>query len=272
MTGPNASRQHQRSIDKYPLGWFGPEHRTRTVSAVNPDAHADDRTLVLAFYVVVDVSYSMDQSGAIDKANKILPQVADAIDTSPTLGDLVRFGAIDFSDDARVVLRLGDLRDVHAALPVFEARGGTSFAAAFRLLRQEIDRDLAQLRGDNFRVYRPAVFFITDGIPTDDEGDLHRAFAELTDPSFRGRPNIIPFGVGDATKELLDLWVYPKPGESKKPMRSYVAKDGMDAAKAVGQIAEVLVSSIVASAGSVSAEGSSGGFVPPADEDLEDWI
>jgi uncharacterized protein YegL len=245
---------------------------------MNETPHADDRTLVLAFYVVVDVSVSMEQSRGADggsplaEANRIMPKVADAIDTSPTLGDLVRFGAMDFSDDARVVLRLGDLRDVHAALPTFQARGGTSFAAAFRLLRQEIEKDLAQLRGDNFRVYRPAVFFITDGIPTDEPHELQRAFAELTDPSFRGRPNLIPFGVGDATKDLLDPWVYPKPTDSRKPMRSYVAREGADAAQAVSQIAEVLVSSIIASAGSVSADGSAGGFVPPDDEDLEDWI
>jgi uncharacterized protein YegL len=239
---------------------------------MNDAPHADDRTLVLAFYVVVDASVSMEQNGALDQANEIMPKVADAIDTSPTLGDLVRFGAMDFSDDARVVLRLGDLRDVQTSLPQFSARGGTSYVAAFRLLRQEIEKDLAQLRGDNFRVYRPAVFFITDGFPTDEPGELQRAFAELTDPSFRGRPNLIPFGVGDATKDLLDPWVYPKPSDSKKPMRSYVAKEGADPGQAVSQIAEVLVSSIIASAGSVSADGSGGGFVPPDDEDLEDWI
>ena len=87
---------------------------------MNDAPHADDRTLVLAFYVVVDVSVSMEQNGALVQANEIMPKVADAIDTSPTLGDLVRFGAMDFSDDARVVLRLGDLRDVHAALPTFQ--------------------------------------------------------------------------------------------------------------------------------------------------------
>jgi uncharacterized protein YegL len=233
------------------------------------DAAEDNKTLVLAFYVVVDVSQSMQSSHAIDDASDLLNKVADAIDASPMLADIVRFGAMDFSDDARVVLRLGDLRDVQH-LPRFAARGQTSFAAAFRLLRREISKDLAQLRGDSFRTHRPAVFFITDGIPTDHPEDLRRAFDALTDPLFKERPNILLFGVGEATKESLDPWIYPKSGS--KPMRSYVARDGMSPAAAISGIAELLVASIVASAQSVADLQESGGFIPPDDEDLDDWI
>jgi uncharacterized protein YegL len=211
----------------------------------------------------------MEWTHAIDSANEILPKVADAIDGNPMLADIVRFGAIDFSDDARAVLRLGDLRNV-PVLPRFTARGRTSYAAAFRLLRKEIERDLVQLRSDNFRVYRPVVFMITDGEPTDDDHDLTAAYAELTDPAFKPRPNILMFGVGEATKEALDLWVFPKNGKNK--MRSYVARDGADPKSAIANAAELLVSSIVNSASSVSEAGESGGFVPPDDEDLDAWI
>jgi uncharacterized protein YegL len=230
-------------------------------------ATEDNRILVLAFYVVADVSYSMGQSGALDELNKVLPQVADAIDANPMLGDLVRLGAMDFSDDARVVLRLGDLRDVHT-LPTFTPRGRTSYAAAFRLLRQEIEKDLAQLRSDNFKTYRPAVFFITDGEPTDDDAELQAAFEALTAPDFKGRPNILPFGLGDATKDSLDRWIHPRTGS--KPMRSYVAKDGMSPKAAIDKVAEALLGSVIASVGSVSSAGESGGFIPPDDDD--DWI
>jgi uncharacterized protein YegL len=230
-------------------------------------ATEDNRTLVLAFYVVVDVSQSMEFSGAIDTANEILPKVADAIDGSPMLADIVRFGAMDFSDDARVVLRLGDLRNV-PTLPKFTVRGRTSYAAAFRLLRKEIDRDLVQLHSDNFRVYRPAVFMITDGEPTDDDRELTTAYEELTDPEFKPRPNILMFGVGAATKEALDPWVFPKTGH--KAMRSYVARAGADPKTAIAKAAEALLGSIVASASSVSEAGESGGFVAPDVDD--DWI
>ncbi|GAA2682988.1 vWA domain-containing protein [Actinoplanes palleronii] len=231
----------------------------------------DDRTLALAFYLLVDVSYSMD-GAPLDAVNRILPEVIDTIEESPTLGDVVRFGALDFADDARTVLPLGDLRDVRA-IPQFTARGGTSYAAAFRRLRHDIGHDLARLRGEGFQVYRPAVFFVTDGAPTDAVPEVRAAFAELTDPGFRGRPNIIPFGV---TPELpgdsLEPWVHPKPGTGGKPMRSYVYGGAGDAATAIRQIADVLISSIVASANSVNDAGAAGGFVPPDDDDLGDWI
>jgi uncharacterized protein YegL len=239
------------------------------VSALDSPS-TDDGLLALSFYFVIDVSYSMENSGALQEASAIVPQVVDAISKSPVLADVVRVGLIDFSDDAQVVLRLDDVRNIHT-IPQLVARGGTSFAAAFKLLIKEIEADRAQLKSSGYKMYRPAVFFITDGAPTDPEDVTRSAFADLTDPSFKARPNIIPFGVDQATKEQLDLWVYPPLG-SPKAMRSYVADPGRDPADAIKQLAEVLISSIVASAGSVQDHGTAGGFIPPDDDDLDEWV
>jgi uncharacterized protein YegL len=231
-------------------------------------ASGDDKYKALAFYIVADVSYSMHESGAIISANTLLKEVHDAIVAAPVIADVVRLGVIDFSDDALVLLRLGDLRDV-TTIPELQVRGGTSFAAAFRRLRQEIERDIPALKGDNYQVFRPAVFFITDGQPTDSPATLQAAFAELTAKDFRYRPNVIPFGVGDATKASVDPWVFPTAGE--KQMRSYVAKDGADPAKAITEMAHLLISSILASAGSVTDPSATAALVLPEDED-GDWL
>jgi uncharacterized protein YegL len=239
---------------------------------MSSDVHGttDDNLLTLPFYFVVDVSVSMVHSGALASANTILPTVFDGLLSSPMLADVVRVGMIDFSDDARVVLRLDDARNVKT-LPQCVERGGTSYAAAFRLLRKEIEADMQQLKGDGYKVYRPAVFFITDGAPTDSQQELQGAFADLTDASFKYRPNIIPFGVDGATKEMVDPWVYPPVG-SKRPMRSYVTGPDVDPAHAITQLAEVLLGSIMASAGSVTDGGTTGGFIPPDDDDLgSEW-
>jgi uncharacterized protein YegL len=230
---------------------------------------ADDTRFVLAFYVVVDVSQSMQHANALANADNIVMLTLDAIDGSPTVADVIRFAVFDFSDDARVLLRLDDHRGVKT-VPPFVARGRTSYAAAFRLLRAEIENDMSQLKLDGYRVYRPVVFLLTDGAPTDDEHDLRAAYELLTDKDFPYRPNIVPFGVGEITKDVLDPWVYPKQGN--KPMRSYVYRDRKDPATAINQLAEVLVSSIVASAESVIDDGGSGGFVPPDEDDLDEWI
>ncbi len=231
-------------------------------------ASRDDKYQALAFYIVADVSYSMQESGAIIAANMLLKEVHDAIVGEPVIADVVRLGVMDFSDDAQVLLRLGDLRDV-TTVPELKARGGTSFAAAFRQLRQEIERDIPALKADNYQVFRPAVFFITDGQPTDNAGTLQAAFADLTARDFRYRPNVIPFGVGDATKASVDPWVFPTTGE--KQMRSYVAKDGADPAQAITSMAHLLISSILASAGSVTDPSATAALVLPEDED-DDWL
>ncbi len=197
-------------------------------------ASGDDKYQALAFYIVADVSYSMHESGAIISANTLLKEVHDAIVAAPVIANVVRLGVIDFSDDAQVLLRLGDLRDV-TTIPELQVRGGTSFAAAFRRLRQEIERDIPALKGDNYQVFQQAVFFITDGQPTDSPATLQAAFAEFTAKDFRYRPNVIPFGVGDATKASVDPWVFAT--ASEKQMRSYVAKDGADPAKAITEMA-----------------------------------
>ena len=228
----------------------------------------DDKYQALAFYIVADVSYSMHESGALISANNLLKEVHDAIVAEPVIADVVRLGVIDFSDDAQVLLRLGDLRDI-TTIPELKARGGTSFVAAFRQLRQEIERDIPALKGDNYQVFRPAVFFITDGQPTDSAATLQAAFADLTAKDFKYRPNVIPFGVGDATKDSMDPWVFPTTGE--KQMRSYVAKDGADPARAITEMAHMLISSILASAGSVTDPSATAAIVLPEDED-GDWL
>src|SRR5262245_19333847 len=106
---------------------------------------SDDGIQILPFYLVADASYSMTHDGKIDTLNQLLPQLRDELTRNPVVGDMVRFGLIDFSDDATVVLPLADIRSVEV-LPLVTPRGGTSFAAAFALLKQQIDQDYAQLK------------------------------------------------------------------------------------------------------------------------------
>lgn len=232
--------------------------------------------LVLPFYVVVDVSYSMTMPAAasgsdgqtpITAANTVILSVKDALDENPLLVDKVRFSLIDFSDDAQTVIPMCDLSNVDPAdIPVLVGRGGTSFAAAFTTLRRQIDADVRQMKADGHKVHRPAVFFLTDGEPTDTDADWKQAFADLTDASFKARPNMIPFGVGEAKKALLDQVVYPA-----DKMRSFVMKEGVDPAAAIKSMAEKLIGSVIASANSIHSAGDSGTFIPPDEED-DEWL
>lgn len=228
---------------------------------------AQSKAKILPFYLVVDVSYSMIEDGKMDTANTLVEELKNALIEHPVIADKVRFGVIDFSDDAQVVLPLCDLSmQEHDAS--FSARGSTSYVAAFRTLRSQIQQDVSQLKADGFDVHRPAAFFISDGEPTDDPAAWREAFEQLTayDKATRSGfpyyPNVVPFGIG-ARPETLQELIHPR-----SRSKSYFMKDGANAAEALRQMAEILVASTLLSGASVGNGG--GGFVLPDDDDLGD--
>src|SRR6478672_10450888 len=119
---------------------------------------------VLPFYLVCDESGSM--TGGIDDMNEGLAKLHAEIANNPVVADKTRFAVIGFSDDAEVLLPLSDLADVDE-IPGLTAKGGTSFGAAFTRLKQEIQKDVGQLKADGHSVLRPVVFFLSDGQATD---------------------------------------------------------------------------------------------------------
>jgi uncharacterized protein YegL len=237
---------------------------------------AREQGVLLPFYLVADVSYSME-GNKLDQVNNILPDLVDALIKNPILSDKVRFGLIDFADDARVVMPLCDLAE-QDQLPMLTTRGGTSFAAAFGMVRQQIESDGSQLRADGFKVHRPAMFFLSDGQPTDDTPVWQSAFAGLTEydrQSGTGNkwyPNVIPFGVEDADPAIMGHLIFPK-----KRSKMYMMAEGADAAGAIRSMAEILIASVLSS-GYSAAEGGSG-IILPGKEDVpenvdvyDDWI
>ena len=58
------------------------------------------------------------------------------------------------------------------------------------------------------QVLRPVAFLLTDGQPADESGRLSDnwkcTYASLVDRSYRRHPNVVPFGYGGATADLLN--------------------------------------------------------------------
>jgi len=237
------------------------------------DVRQDDQSKLLPFYLVCDVSWSMVESDALTAANKILPELVAALEKDPIICDKVRFGVIDFSDDAQVLLPLCDLLE-QTALPALEGRGGTSFKAAFELLRSEIERNVTQLKADGFMVHRPAVFFLSDGVPTDLEHEWRAAFDALTrydkasGQGFRMYPNIIPFGLPGCEPSMLQQVIHPASGP--QAMRMFLTEKDESAAGAVTKMAKLLVSSVIQS-GTGMAQGGGGIVLPEAEDGLKSF-
>jgi uncharacterized protein YegL len=89
------------------------------------------------------------------------------------------------------------------------------------------------LAGDTHQVHRPAVFFLSDGQPTD-PATWPAAHAALTDPAWSARPNLIAFGVGDA-----DPATIARIGT----FRAFLDRDGVRPAGALRRCAPALTTS-----------------------------
>ncbi|MGX4688731.1 vWA domain-containing protein [Streptomyces sp. JNUCC 63] len=208
---------------------------------------------LLPFYMVCDESGSMAGDG-VDAINAALPELHHEISTNPSVADKTRFALIGFSTQASVLQPLADLSEL-TQLPSLSAGGVTSFGAAFRLLKDTIEKDVAALKAEGHDVYRPVVFFLSDGIPTD-EG-WRTALNDLN--AFRYAPKIIAFGISDA-----DIATISEVANFKAFIQQ---DDSISPAVALREFASSLTRSIVSSATSMAAQ-SGEGFQLQVDEQV----
>lgn len=194
---------------------------------------------IFPFYVVIDVSVSMQSY--IGALNAELPALQVAVQEDPIVGDIARFGIIAFSDEAEMLLPLSDLLEV-SHMPTLQPVGGTNYAAAFELLYQAIPHDVQWFKQHGMQVYRPAVFFISDGQPT--VGGWEQWHAALTGPQFPLRPNIVAFGFGQAQEATI---------ARVATFKAYAADRGENPRTVLSHIASELTRSILTSSQRASA-------------------
>jgi uncharacterized protein YegL len=195
---------------------------------------------ILPFYVVCDQSYSM--ADHLDGLNAGLAELHRAVGTDPVVADKTRFCLIGFSGDAQVLQPLCSLSDV-VSLVDLAVRPATRFEDAFTVLRKTIERDVVRLKTDGHRVYRPAVFFLSDGQPTDQTA-WPAAYRRLVDPAWSARPNIISFGIGDADESTI---------RQIGTVQAFMSNGGLSPGLALHEFARALTKSVVSS-GSVAGD------------------
>src|SRR5215472_8312501 len=198
---------------------------------------------VLPFYLVCDESGSM-RGEPIRAINSCLPDIHSEVGSNPVVADKTRFCIIGFSGTARTVLPLADLSAISVIPAIAYHAGGTNYGAAFELLYDSIADDVGQLKANGDQVYRPAVFFLSDGRPSDKKWVV--AHQRVTDPGWPMHPNILAFGFGKAQPATL---------QHVATVRAYIADQGMGPGAALREFATSLIQSIVTS-GSRPASGS----------------
>jgi uncharacterized protein YegL len=197
---------------------------------------------ILPFYLVCDESGSMS-GPPINAINTALPELHTEIGTNPVVSDKTQFGIIGFSSQAQVLLPLSDLSQV-SGLPVLSAQGGTDFAAALRCVKDEIEADVLRLQANGHQVFRPVVFFLTDGQPN---SDWRTDYEALVSQQFKYRPNIVAFGIGARADQSVIA--------SLATFRAFMDDGTMSPAEALKEFAVALTKSIVMSGSKSQGDG-----------------
>jgi uncharacterized protein YegL len=192
------------------------------------------RAKCLPTYLVLDTSGSMNRH--TETLNSTLAQLYHTLITSPKVSEFAHLSIITFNDRAHLVLPMTDVDRV-PGLPVLSCSGGTSYGAAFRMIRQCIEADVPGLRAAGKEVLRPVVFLLTDGEPLDP--DWHEAFLDLVDRQWQRYPNVITYGFGAANPDVLG---------KVATTAAFLAEGNATDERALSQAISSLVNSLVASA------------------------
>ncbi len=187
---------------------------------------------VLPFYIVCDESGSMGANGGIDAINRALPDVHSALASDPLVSDKARIGLIVFSDDAEELMALTRAADVNA-FPGVTAKGLTNYGDAFLTLKSVIKRDVADLSSQGYSVYRPAVFFISDGEPS---AAWESEYDNLVNGVDATKPNIVTFGVDSADVSVM---------KRIANVACFMSHDNADPGTVLREIMKALTDSIV---------------------------
>ncbi|MEV6851588.1 VWA domain-containing protein [Actinoplanes sp. NPDC051411] len=171
--------------------------------------------LIMPFYIICDVSGSM--YGDMKDLNAALNQLRSDIMSDPVVNDLTMLSVITFQSSAQTVVPLGAPSEIN--LPALSAGGGTNYGAAFREYHRAFEADRARLKAEGKKVYRPCVFFLSDGAPGD--RDYLQTFRSLLayDPQAKtgnkAFPYVVTFGFRDAPQEVMQQLAYPDFGGTR---------------------------------------------------------
>jgi uncharacterized protein YegL len=170
---------------------------------------AEQGQLVMPFYLICDVSYSMLNDMAA--LNDCLQRLRRAIVAKPVVDDVAHICIMTFSDTAKVVMPLGQMSEHQ--VPTLSVEGGTNYGAAFRELANTVKRDADLLKQQGYKIYRPCAFFLTDGEPLDDDWwetfKNTLTYDRTTRVGMRQHPVFVPYGFRDAPEDVLRKLAYP---------------------------------------------------------------
>lgn len=234
--------------------------------------HPEPGQLVMPFYIMCDVSGSMSRE--MPALNRAMRELFASIARDPIIDDTVMISIIAFDHVARVEVPLAAPSE--GGTPELCAGGGTSFAAAWECYAEAVAGDYAALKAEGMKVFRPCIFFLTDG---DDLGTgWEKVFEQRVGRNFdtgEGNPMypfVVAFGFGGATKDSLRRIAYPPEHRNvSKPGRWYLSAN-TGPAEMLKSIIPMIAQSVVNSGRSVTLGDESGEAMGPSIQLDESWL
>jgi uncharacterized protein YegL len=171
--------------------------------------------------------------------NNGVASVCSKLHSEPMVAAKVRLAVVGFSEDVQVRLGLSDARTLTGA-PRMHIRGVTNYGAAFAFLARQIPVDVHNLKAQGYQVHRPVVFFLSDGLPSD-EPAWRAAHRQLLDrQATPTAPNVIACGIGQAEAKVISE-------VATRPEFGFIAVPGCDIGQAISDFFQSLVQSLVQS-------------------------
>lgn len=150
----------------------------------------------LPIFFVVDVSESM-VGESLYRLEEGIGAVVSTLRKDPYALETAFLSVIVFAGKARTVTQLTELISFYP--PELPVGGGTAFGAALIHLMDEIDRTVVTTTLDRKGDWRPIVFLLTDGRPTDDVSKAVNRWNR----SYRNRANLVAASIGGGADHAL---------------------------------------------------------------------
>lgn len=153
------------------------------------DVHAPGGQRNLPVYLLLDTSGSME-GAPIEAVREGLEQFQREVVSDPFARDIVKVGIITFSNDASMIDdKLIPITNFQP--PTLVASGVTRLDLAFEVLLESMNRPqdvMKAVKGGQKGDWKPAVFVLTDGLPTDKHGEVTDRLWQLKREAVLNRP------------------------------------------------------------------------------------